>query len=107
MNKARYYLISIQNYFGTEDIKFKLYDPIVTNFYGMRAESDIDDSIRDANVVVIMNDHKSLRGINVSRITQLTKRPLLIIDAWHSINDLDSITAEESLEVYRVGDGQK
>lgn len=98
---------SIQNYFETEEIKFKLYDPIVTNFYGMSAESDIDDSIRDANVVVIMNDHKSLRGINVSRITQLTKRPLLIIDAWHSINDLDSITAEESLEVYRVGDGQK
>ena len=79
----------------------------MTNFYGMNAESDIDDSIRDANVVVIMNDHKSLRGINVSRITQLTKRPLLIIDAWHSINDLDSITTEESLEVYRVGDGQK
>lgn len=98
---------SIQNYFDSTKVTFQLFDPIVTNFHGLNTEVNVDDSIRDANIVVVMNDHKLLRNIPIGHITQISKRPLLVIDAWHSIKGLDSFEKRENVEVFRVGDGQK
>jgi UDP-N-acetyl-D-mannosaminuronic acid dehydrogenase len=63
----------------------RCYDPIVKSLNGHTMADSIDDALADANIVLILNDHVSLKGLLVSKMLEDCSDPLLIIDPWHNI----------------------
>ncbi len=70
--------------------------PFCSNIYGYDAVVDgnsikslgvepcsIEEGFKDADVVVIMNSHKTHKNLNVKRLAEQSNNPLIFIDCWN------------------------
>ena len=85
-----------------DNIKFKYYDPIVKAFLGNLVSSSLEDCIRGSNVVMFLTNHPALMNKDVEYILINSGRPLLIIDCWHSILNVESVK-ENAVRIFRIG----
>ena len=62
------------------------YDPVVDNAeiekLGVTA-SNIEDGFKDADCVVVMNNHKSYKQFDIYELLPTMKKPSLFFDGWH------------------------
>ena len=86
-----------------EQVEFRLYDPIVTEFEGQSTTS-LREAVDGAHVVAILTDHPALQGIAASQLLAAAARPLLVVDAWHGLADPEAVI-EAQVELVRLGDG--
>ena len=49
----------------------------------IRCKNFWSENLQDADVVLIMNSHKSHRGLAVGKLAQKSKKPLIFIDCWN------------------------
>jgi UDP-N-acetyl-D-mannosaminuronic acid dehydrogenase len=63
----------------------RCYDPVVKNLNGHAMVDSIGDVLDGANIVLILNDHVSLRGLLASTLIQACSDPLFVIDPWHNV----------------------
>ena len=92
---------------GEGSVTFKLYDPVVNIFQGKRTEATLASAVEGANVIAILNDHAEFRGLDAGMLATKAGRPLQIIDAWHSLEGLETLASEVGVETLRVGDGRR
>ena len=43
----------------------------------------IEEGFQDADVVIIMNSHKSHKNLNIKKLTKASNNPLIFIDCWN------------------------
>jgi UDP-N-acetyl-D-mannosaminuronic acid dehydrogenase len=87
----------------TSDIRFSTtvdlvnyLKPFCSNLYGYDAVADnkmiessgvkgcsISEGFKNADAVIIMNSHKSHRGLNIKKLAASSNAPLLFIDCWN------------------------
>lgn len=87
----------------TDDIRFSTtidlvnyLEPFCLNIYGYDAVVDkdsikslgvkpcsIEEGFKDADVVVIMNSHKSHKNLNIRELSRLSNNPLIFVDCWN------------------------
>lgn len=87
------------------DVEFKFYDPIVRDFLGNSVCETLDECVRDSNVVMFLTNNPRIMNINANSILRSANRPLLVIDCWHNLNNLDVISKKRDVEVFRIGCG--
>ena len=56
----------------------------------------IEEGFSEADVVIIMNEHRELRNLDILRLSKQSKDPLIFIDCWNlydkgDFNDIDNI----------------
>ena len=88
-----------------KNITFGYYDPVVKNFLDRSVSQTIKECIKDSNVVVFLTDHHALMNIDTKYILNNSSRPLLIIDCWHNLINLDEIR-DKNVQIFRIGDGR-
>ena len=91
---------------GAGAVEYRLYDPLVREFYGHSTEATREAAVEGANVIAVMNDHAEFHGLGAGELAAKAARPLLIIDAWHSLAGLDALAGDPGIEIVRVGDGR-
>lgn len=68
------------------------YDPVVSHNdiarLGIKPVG-LKEGFRNADAVVILNNHNSYRDINIFELTKLMKKPAVFIDTWHICEPLD------------------
>lgn len=77
------------------DAEFKFYDPIVRDFGGNSVCGTLDECVQNSNVVMFLTNNPRIINIDVGNILKLTDRPLLVIDCWHNLNNLDEISEKK------------
>lgn len=85
-------------------IQLRYYDPLVGSIDGEQIGA-LEDTVRDADVVAILTDHPALQGLPPSIVLDTTARPLLVIDAWHGLTDIQEIAGTRDVDLVRLGDG--
>ena len=90
---------------GKDSVTYQLYDPIVNTLYGRPTAASRTDAVEGAHVIAIMNDHVQFRGLAADELIAKAARPVLIVDAWHSLQGLDALASTADVDVVRVGDG--
>ncbi len=90
---------------GEGAVVFRLHDPLVHEFDSASTEPSIESAVKGANVIAVMNDHQAYRGLDAHVLAASAARPLLIVDAWHSLDGLGDLAAE-GVDVVRIGDGK-
>jgi nucleotide sugar dehydrogenase len=90
---------------GDGAVAFRLHDSVVHELNGVPTEPSIEAAVEGAHVIAVMNDHRAFRGIDARVLAASAARPLLIIDAWHSLDRLDELAAQ-GVDIIRVGDGR-
>jgi nucleotide sugar dehydrogenase len=83
----------------------RFYDPIVTKFNGHTVEASMESCISGANVVLFLSDHPALRNVPCGTLLESTARPLLVVDAWHNVANLDRESLGRDVQYIRIGDG--
>ena len=87
------------------DAEFRYYDPKVKKFLGCRISETLNECIRDSNVVLFLTNNPRIMNIDANIILRLASRPLLIIDCWHNLNNLEEISGKRDVEIFRIGRG--
>jgi UDP-N-acetyl-D-mannosaminuronic acid dehydrogenase len=68
------------------------YDPVVRT-EEIAALGIVPGTVRecftDADAVVILNNHRSYRDLNVFELLKLMRRPAVFVDTWHVFNPID------------------
>jgi UDP-N-acetyl-D-mannosaminuronic acid dehydrogenase len=85
-------------------LKYRFYDPLITQFCNEAISPGLKDSYTGANIVMFLTNHPSLMGIRAEDIMKNAGRPLLVIDCWHNVSDPEKIIGNDTA-VFRVGDG--
>ena len=85
-------------------IELSYYDPLVSSIDGDEVCA-LEDAVRDADVVAILTDHPALQGLPPSTVLETTARPLLVIDAWHGLADIQEVASTRDVDLVRLGDG--
>jgi len=49
----------------------------------------VRECFTDTDAVVILNNHRSYRDLNVFELLRLMRRPAVFVDTWHVFNPLD------------------
>ncbi len=100
--------IDLLNHFrgkGYKDESFFGYDPIVSTVeiekLGITSVS-ISEGFRDADVVVIMNNHKSFRKMDIFTLLNSSKDDCLLMDGWYLFDPKD-IKAIKKVRYIGVG----
>ena len=88
------------------DIEFKYYDPIIKNFLNNSVSPTLKDCCLDSNIVVFLTNHQALMNINADNILEDTARPLLIVDCWHNLTNIEKLIGKRDVQIFRVGDGR-
>jgi len=83
--------------------KFNFYDPIIKNFLSNNVSKKLDECFKDSNVVAFMTNHPALRDIDSQRLIKISGRPLLLVDCWHNLLNLDEIN-DKKIKIFRIGD---
>ena len=69
-----------------------VYDPVISApaiaKLGVRPVS-LREGFKDADAVVILNNHHSYRDFNIFELTKLMRKPAVLIDTWHIFEPLD------------------
>ena len=87
-------------------IQFSFFDPIVQEFKGHKVERRLEDCLAGSNVILFLSDHPSLRNVPLETVLTNSARPLLIVDAWHNVSQLDRRELPLDVTYVRIGDGQ-
>jgi len=87
-----------------KNIKVSVFDPVVKTFFGNSIAKDLKECIEDANVILFLTNHPIFMNIETKELLVNTGRPLLIIDCWHNLENVDKIN-EEHVSILRVGEG--
>jgi UDP-N-acetyl-D-mannosaminuronic acid dehydrogenase len=64
--------------------------------------ASIEDGFKDANAVLIMNNHHSFRNINIYQLLETMKKPAIFFDTWH-IFEPEEITKFEGISYASMG----
>lgn len=73
------------------------YDPKVSlekiSGLGINAVTDPRKGFLNANAVILMNDHRVIKNLDIASLIKLAKKPLFIFDAWglHEKTDWDNL----------------
>lgn len=86
-----------------KNINFQYYDPLVKNFFDKKTAKNLKEAIKNSNVVMFLTNHRKLMNIDAGFIVKNSGRPLLIIDCWHNLKNLNNIQ-DKKIEIYRIGD---
>lgn len=88
------------------DIEFKYYDPIIKKFLDSPVSQTLEECILDSNIVVFLTNHQALMNVDVKDILENTSRPLLIIDCWHNLTNIENLREKRDIQIFRIGDGR-
>ena len=83
--------------------KFNFYDPIIKKFFSNQVSGKLDECFNDSNVVVFLTNHPALKNIDSERLSGGSRRPLLLVDCWHNLSNLDKIR-DKGIKIFRIGD---
>jgi len=83
--------------------KVSFYDPLVKNFFEEESSESLKECLRDANVVMFLTNHPSFLGIDAREVLKSSSRPLLIVDCWHNLKNLEKAKGKD-IQIFRVGD---
>lgn len=86
-------------------LSFSAYDPMVGTFNGIPVLRSVEECLQACNVVLLLNDHPSLRNIPLDLLLDQAGRPLLIVDVWHNIRRFDRERLPPDVAYIRIGDG--
>lgn len=89
-----------------KDIEFKYYDPIVRNLSGKPVSWSLEETAANSNVVVFLINHRATMNINSENIIEKAARPLLLVDCWHNLENIEAARKKKHIKVFRVGDGK-
>ena len=87
------------------NINFTFYDPIIYKFFDNIVTKTLEDCIKDANVILFLNDHPKIMDIPLEHIIEYTDKPVLIIDAWHNVVKPEDKSLLDSVEFIQIGVG--
>jgi len=69
----------------------KAYDPVINskeiNKLGVESV-DLEGSFKDADAVIILNNHLSYKKMNISNLFDLMNKPAVFIDTWYNFDPL-------------------
>lgn len=75
-----------------EKKNIRAYDPVIMpgdiKKLGVKPVT-LKEGFRDADAIVILNNHKSYSDMNIFELTSLMKKPAIFIDTWHVFEPLD------------------
>ena len=70
------------------------YDPIVSSEaienFGVKSVS-LEEGFKDADVVIIMNNHKSYQRIDIFTLLESSKADCIFVDCWHLFEPIEMI----------------
>ena len=70
------------------------YDPIVSSAaienFGVKSVS-LEEGFKDADVVIIMNNHKSYQRIDIFTLLESSKADCIFVDCWHLFEPIEMI----------------
>ena len=87
-----------------DSAKYQFYDPLVKDFAGKPVCHSLSECLQDSNVIMFLTNHQTLMNIASGDILARAGRPLLIVDCWHNLTNLNRIKGND-VQVFRVGDG--
>jgi len=87
-----------------KNIKISAFDPVVKTFFGEPIAKNLNECVKDSNVILFLTNHPTLMNIETNGLVANSKRPLLVIDCWHNLENVDKIN-EEGISIFRVGEG--
>lgn len=82
---------------------FSFYDPIIKNFLSHKVAGNLKDCLKDSNVVVFLTNHMALKNVDSKYLSDISSRPLLIVDCWHNLINLNKIQ-DKKVKIFRIGD---
>ena len=85
--------------------EYSFYDPIVKSFEGKKVAKTLNEAIRNANIILFLNNHPKIMNITSTSILKTSARPLLVIDAWGNLKNPKKLR-KEGIEYFRIGDGK-
>ncbi|MFC2005132.1 nucleotide sugar dehydrogenase [Chloroflexota bacterium] len=88
-----------------DKLSFKFYDPIVRSFFGNAVCQTLDECVQTANVVMFLTDNPQLMNLDAHSILELAGRPLLLIDCWHNLRNIEAMNEGENIEIFQIGSG--
>ena len=81
--------------YGIQDDSFYGYDPVVLDddmsSLGVKPVS-LDEGFKDADVVLIMNNHKSYKNMDIFSLLRSAKNDCVIMDGWYTFDPKDLVT---------------
>jgi len=90
-----------------DNLAFKYYDPIVTEFLGAPVCSTLNECTQNSNILIFLTNHRAVMSLAGKDMLANSARPLLIIDCWHNIANPEAIASKSGeVEIFRVGDGR-
>lgn len=89
-----------------DSFEFTFYDPLVTNFLGKKTEDSMSNCFKDADVVMFLTNHPRLMNIDVNHIQKHSNKPLLLIDSWGNIQNLEETKPYKDVNFFRIGNGK-
>lgn len=82
---------------------FGFYDPIIRNFLSRKVAGNLKDCLKNSNVIIFLTNHPALKNVDSKRLSGISSRPLLIIDCWHNLINLNKIK-DKKVKIFRIGD---
>jgi UDP-N-acetyl-D-mannosaminuronic acid dehydrogenase len=83
--------------------RVSLYDPLVREIEGMKVCKSVGECVKGANVILQLTNHPALMNLNVQTLLEFASRPLLIVDCWHSLKNIEDI--DDEVSIYVMGKG--
>ena len=85
---------------------FTFYDPLTKDFAGNKVSKNLWQSVKGVNVAIFLTNHVDLIEIDAAKVLKEAGRPLLIVDCWHNLKNLE-VLKEENIKIFRIGDNLK
>ncbi len=89
---------------GHKNIKVSAFDPLIKTFFQTEVTKTLRECLKDSNVLLFLTNHPTIMSIDVNELLHETKRPLLIIDCWHNLENTRGFN-EKGVSIFRVGEG--
>lgn len=87
-----------------KNVKFKYYDPIVKIFLENPVSHNLKDTIMGSNVITLLTNHPALMNLDAEFIVSISAKPLLIVDCWHSVLNIEKAKGQ-GVTVFLIGEG--
>jgi UDP-N-acetyl-D-mannosaminuronic acid dehydrogenase len=69
--------------------------------HGVKHASKIEQGFKDADVVVVMNNHPDFEALDIRGLLAKTKKPILFFDTW-SLYDADEVKKVKGVQYRRL-----
>lgn len=83
-------------------LTFRFYDPLVKEFLGNSVWTDLTRALAKTNLIIFLTNHPKLKNIDAGYLLDKASRPLLLIDCWQNISNLDKVK-DKGVKIFRVG----